>query len=56
MPELPARIQVRDTTNSTRETAYVLLFRLIQADGIIERYEGHAKRYLYPGDGTNTGR
>lgn len=42
---------VRDTTNSTRETAYVQLFHVIQADGVIEHWRGHKKRYLYPGDG-----
>ena len=53
MPELPHEYTVRDTANSERETAYVLLFHLIQAEGVIERYryQGHSKRYLYPGDG-----
>ena len=51
MPELPHEYTVRDIANSTRETAYVLLFRHIEANGVIERHQGHERRYLYPGDG-----
>lgn len=42
---------MRDRQDGARETAYVQLFHLIQADGVIEHWRGHKKRYLYPGDG-----
>ena len=51
MPELPHEYTVRDRTDDAREAAYVGLFDLIQAKGVIERYQGRARRYLYPGDG-----
>src|SRR4051812_8110187 len=41
----------RDKTDPAREMAYVLLFRLIQADGVFERWRAQQRRYLYPGDG-----
>jgi len=48
---MPHEYTVRDKADGARETAYVLLFCLIQAEGVIERYKGRPKRYLYPGDG-----
>jgi len=42
---------MRDQQDAARETAYVQLFHLIQAEGVIEHWRGHKKRYLYPGDG-----
>ena len=42
---------MRDKQDPSRETVYVQLFHLIQADGVIERWRGPRKRYLYPGDG-----
>ena len=52
MPEIPhTQYTVRDKVNAARETAYVQLFHLIQADGVIERWRGRKTRFLYPGDG-----
>ena len=42
---------VRDRYDDAREAAYVGLFDLIKAYGVIERHQGHERRYLYPGDG-----
>jgi hypothetical protein len=58
MPELPHEYTVRDTANSERETAYVLLFHLIQAEGVIERYryQGTRSATSTPVTGSNTGR
>ncbi len=50
-PHIPHEYTARDKTDAARETAYVLLFRLIQADGEIERWRGRKTRFLYPGDG-----
>ena len=47
----PHEYTMRDKKDAARETAYVQLFHLIQADGVIERWHGRKKRYLYPGDG-----
>ena len=47
----PHEYTTRDRTDAARETAYVRLFHLIQADGVIERWQGRKRRYLYPGDG-----
>jgi len=52
MPEIPhTQYTVRDKANAARETAYVQLFHLIQADGVIEGWRGGRTRFLYPGDG-----
>ena len=52
MPEIPhTQYTVRDRVKAARETAYVQLFHLIQADGVIERGRGRKTRFLYPGDG-----
>ena len=51
MPEIPHEYTVRDRTDDAREAAYVGLFDLIQAKGVLERYNGHERRYLYPGAG-----
>jgi len=50
-PYIPHEYTVRDKQDPSRETVYVQLFHLIQADGVIERWRGPKKRYLYPGDG-----
>lgn len=42
---------MRDKQDAARDAAYVELFRLIQADGVIERWQGRRTRFLYPGDG-----
>ena len=51
MAHVPHEYTTRDRTDDAREAAYVGLFDLIKAYGVIERYEGQARRYLYPGDG-----
>jgi hypothetical protein len=51
MPEIPHEYTVRDRTDDAREAAYVGLFDLIQAKGVLESFNGHERRYLYPGDG-----
>ena len=42
---------MRDKQDPSRETVYVQLFHLIQADGVIEGWRGGRTRFLYPGDG-----
>ena len=49
--KIPFEFTVRDRQDAARETVYVQLLHLIQADGVIERWRGPKKRYLYPGDG-----
>ena len=44
----PARVH---GAQPAREAAYPELFHLIQADGVIERWQGRKTSYLYPGDG-----
>jgi hypothetical protein len=48
MPQIPHEYTVRSAEN---EAAYVALFNAIQEHGQAERYKGHQKKYLYPGDG-----
>ena len=50
MAHVPHEYTTRDRTDDAREAAYVGLFDLIQAKGVIERHQGHERRYLYPGD------
>jgi hypothetical protein len=50
-PYFPHEFTLRDKQDAARETAYVQLFHLIQADGVIERWRGRKTRFLYPGDG-----
>src|SRR3954469_575921 len=51
MPELPHEYTVRDSENPEREALYFELFRIIQADGVTERWQDRNTCFLYPGDG-----
>jgi hypothetical protein len=48
MPANPHEYVVRTADN---EAAYVRLFELIAAQGVVERWGGRRYRYWYPGDG-----
>jgi hypothetical protein len=48
MPHIPHEYAER---SQETEAAYVALFNAIQNDGVVERYKGRKKKYLYPGDG-----
>jgi len=50
-PHIPHEYTVRDKNDPMREWAYIELFHLIQADGMIERRGSRKIRHLYPGDG-----
>ena len=49
MPHIPHEYTVRAKDDAVHDAAYVELFRLIQADGEIERWRGRKLRFLYPG-------
>jgi hypothetical protein len=48
MPHEPHWYTVRSPET---EAAYVALWTAIETEGVRERYKGHRKKYLYPGDG-----
>ena len=50
-PYFPHEFTLRDKNDPMREWAYIELFHLIQADGMIERRGSRKIRHLYPGDG-----
>ena len=49
-PHIPHEYTARDKQDAAHEAAYVELFRLVQADGEIERWRGRKPRFLYSGD------
>jgi hypothetical protein len=51
MPHIPHEYTVRKPDNPVLEKAYCALQGFIDTDGVLERWKGRRKRYLYPGDG-----
>jgi len=46
MPEIPHQCTTRKPDDPALEAAYVALHRLIESDGMFERWKGRRKRYL----------